>query len=106
MAIDAAARFGAAEAVVDGGRRVSFAGLVADSRRVTAALHASGVERGERVALWAPNRYEWLATALGVLGAGAAVVPVNTRFKAQELSHVLERSGARVVFTVDERQAR
>jgi acyl-CoA synthetase (AMP-forming)/AMP-acid ligase II len=30
------------------------------------------------------------------------VVPVNTRFKAQELSHVLERSGARVVFTVDE----
>ena len=102
MAADAATRFGAAEAVVDGARRVSFAELVADFRRVTAALLASGIERGERVAVWAPNRYEWLVAALGALGAGAAVVPVNTRFKAKEVSYILQRSGARVVFTVGE----
>ena len=102
MATDAAKRFGAAEAVVDGGRRVSFAELVADFRRVTAALLACGIERGERVAVWAPNRYEWLIAALGALGAGAAIVPVNTRFKAKEASHILERSGARVAFTVGE----
>jgi acyl-CoA synthetase (AMP-forming)/AMP-acid ligase II len=102
MASDAAARFGDAEAVVDGGRRVSFAELVADSRRVTAALLASGAKRGERVAIWGPNRYEWLVAALGALGAGAAVVPVNTRFKRNEVSYILERSGARVVFTVGE----
>jgi acyl-CoA synthetase (AMP-forming)/AMP-acid ligase II len=102
MAADAAVRFGEAEAVVDGSRRVSFAELVADCRRVTAGLMASGVERGERVAIWAPNRYEWVIAALGVLGAGAAIVPVNTRFKSQEVKHVLARSGARVVFTVGE----
>jgi HIP---CoA ligase len=100
MAIDSATRFGAAEAVVDRGRRVSFSGLAADFRRVSAALLASGIERGERVAVWAPNRYEWLVAALGALGAGASVVPVNTRFKAGEVRYILDRSGARVVFTV------
>ena len=81
---------------------MTFIELVADFRRVTAALMASGIEPGERVAIWSPNRYEWLVAALGTLGAGAAVVPVNTRFKANEVHHVLERSGARVAFTVGE----
>ena len=101
--VDAAARFGDADAVrrrrADGSRSSE---LVADVRRVTAALIASGIEPGERVAIWSPNRYEWLVAALGTLGAGAAVVPVNTRFKGDEVRHILERSGARVAFTVGE----
>ena len=102
MALDAASRFGDAVAVVDRGRRVSFTELVADARRVTAALLATGLEPGERAAVWSPNRYEWLVAALGILGAGGAVVPVNTRFKGEEVRYILERSGARVVFTVGE----
>ena len=69
---------------------------------MTAALVASGIEPGDRCAIWSPNRYEWLVAALGTLGAGAAVVPVNTRFKREEVRYILERSGARVVFTVGE----
>src|SRR4030095_217001 len=76
--------------------------LATDFRRVTAALMAWGIAPGERIAIWAPNRYEWLVAALGVLGAGAAMVPVNTRFKAKEASYILQRSGARAVFTVGE----
>jgi HIP---CoA ligase len=102
LAVDAAARFGAAEAVVDGSRRVSFAELAGDFRRVTAALIAWGTRRGERVAVWAPNRYEWVVAALAAQGAGAALVPVNTRFKSAEVQHILARSGARVAFTVGE----
>jgi HIP---CoA ligase len=102
MAADAAVRFGDAEAVVDGDRRITYTELLADARRVTAGLVASGIEPGERVAIWSPNRYEWLVAALGTLGAGAAVVPVNTRFKAEEVRYILARSGARVVFTVGE----
>ena len=52
MALDAAARFGDAVAVVDDGRRISFTDLVADARRVTAALLAVGLEPGERAAVW------------------------------------------------------
>ena len=102
MANDAQARDGDAEAVVDGDRRVTFTELVADFRRVTAALLASGIERGDRFAVWAPNRYEWLVATLGGLAAGAALVPVNTRFKGSEARYILERSRARVVFTVGE----
>ncbi|MDQ1431281.1 MAG: HIP---CoA ligase [Actinomycetota bacterium] len=102
MAADAGARFGDAEAVVDGDRRMSFSVLIADARRTTGALVASGFEAGERAAIWSPNRYEWLVAALGILGAGGAVVPVNTRFKREEARYILERSGARAVFTVGE----
>jgi acyl-CoA synthetase (AMP-forming)/AMP-acid ligase II len=102
MAIDAGARFDDAEAVVDGDRRVTFAELVSDFKRVSGALIASGIEVGERIAIWAPNRYEWLVAALGTLAAGGAVVPVNTRFKGEEAKYILGRSGARVAFTVGE----
>jgi len=102
MAADAARRFGDAVAVVDGTRRVSFRELETDFRKLTAALMACGIQRGERVAIWAPNRYEWLVAALGLLGAGAALVPVNTRFKHSEVRYILARSGARVVFTIGE----
>jgi HIP---CoA ligase len=102
MAADAAARFADDLAVVDGERHLTFAELFAEANRVSAGLVAAGVERGDRVAIWSPNRAEWLVAALGILGAGGAVVPVNTRFKSAELRHVLERSGARVAFTVGE----
>ena len=54
MALDAAARFGDAHAVVDRGRRITFTELVADARRVTAGLIATGLEPGERAAVWSP----------------------------------------------------
>ena len=102
MGASTAERCGDIEAVIDGDRRITYRQFVADFKRVTAALATSGIERGERVAIWAPNRYEWVVAAFGILGAGAAVVPVNTRFKANEVHYILERSGARVVFTVGE----
>jgi acyl-CoA synthetase (AMP-forming)/AMP-acid ligase II len=102
MAAETATRFGDAEAVVDGDRRIPFTDVVADFRRVTAALVRANVGRGDRVAVWAPNRYEWLVAALGILGAGAALVPVNTRFKGNEVRYILDKSGARVAFTVGE----
>ena len=102
MALDAAARFGDAHAVVD--RRSSHHVHRAGRRRPTghgrSDRHRS--RAGERAAVWSPNRYEWLVAALGILGAGGAVVPVNTRFKGEEVRYILDRSGARVVFTVGE----
>ena len=44
------------------------------------------------------ERAEWLLTALGTLGAGAALVPVSTRFTGPEALDVIGRSGARALF--------
>ncbi|MFM8303233.1 MAG: AMP-binding protein, partial [Actinomycetota bacterium] len=100
MVRDGATRFGAAEAVVDGDRRVSYAALTAMVADAARALVASGVEAGDRVALWAPNSLEWIVAALGITTAGGVLVPVNTRFKGAEAAHVLGRSGATALFCV------
>ena len=97
---EAAARLGEEEALVDADRRLSFVQLSAEAAGVTRALMASGVEKGDRVALWAPNCAGWAVAALGALGAGAVLVPLNTRFKGGEAAYILRASGARLLFTV------
>jgi acyl-CoA synthetase (AMP-forming)/AMP-acid ligase II len=97
----AAARFGDAEAVVDGDLRLSFAGLAEVAEATTRSVIASGLQPGERAAIWAPNIHEWITAALGVLGAGGVLVPLNTRFKGREAADILSRSGARMLFCVN-----
>jgi acyl-CoA synthetase (AMP-forming)/AMP-acid ligase II len=96
----AAERFGATEALVDTEQRITFAGVADHAARAAGALVASGVEPGDRVAIWAPNCREWVIAALGVFGAGGVLVPLNTRFKGGEARYVLERADAKLLFTV------
>jgi len=100
LVADAAIRFGDAEAVADGAVRLSFAQLERDALAVTGAAIAAGIHPGDRVAMWAPNMAEWIVAALGLVGAGAALVPLNTRFKGPEAAYVITRSRARALFTV------
>ena len=51
--------------------------------------------------IWSPNCAEWVIAALGAVGAGALLVPLNTRFKGAEAAYILRRSGARLLFTVE-----
>jgi acyl-CoA synthetase (AMP-forming)/AMP-acid ligase II len=104
---DAAARFGQKEALVDrhgpGGTvtRLTFDELAEGVATATRAIVANGIDRGDRVAIWAPNCAEWVLAALGAVGAGALLVPLNTRFKGAEAAYVLRESGARMLFTVE-----
>jgi acyl-CoA synthetase (AMP-forming)/AMP-acid ligase II len=93
----AAAEYGADEAVVEGGRRVSFSELGRLVDDAAPALVAAGVEPGDRVAIWAPNSLEWMVASYAVYAAGAVLVPLNTRFKGEEAGHVLRTSGARLL---------
>ncbi len=63
------------------------------------AMMAAGVERGDRVAIWAPNGLGWIVAALGAQSAGAAIVPINTRFKSEEAAYVLSASKAVMLVT-------
>jgi acyl-CoA synthetase (AMP-forming)/AMP-acid ligase II len=97
MVLSAADRFGDAEAVVDGPLRLSFAEIVDRIRCAAGAFADLGIEKGERVAVWAPNSVEWIIAAFGLLTAGGVLVPVNTRFKADEAGDIIGRSGAKAV---------
>ena len=100
LVLTAAREHAGREAVVDEDVRFDFAEL---GRRVDEAVRAAiaaGLLPGDRVAVWAPNCWEWIVAALGVVSAGCVLVPINTRFKGREAGYVLERSGARMLFTV------
>ncbi|WP_326545998.1 FadD3 family acyl-CoA ligase [Mycolicibacterium sp. ND9-15] len=97
LVLNAADRFGDAEAVVDGPLRLSFAELVQRIRCAAGAFADYGLAKGDRAAIWAPNSADWIVAAFGLLVAGGVLVPVNTRFKPEEAADVIGRSGAKAV---------
>lgn len=97
MVLSAADRFGDAEAVVDGPLRFTFTEIVDRIRCAAGAFAELGVDKGDRVAVWAPNSAEWIIAAFGLLTAGGVLVPVNTRFKAEEAGDIIARSKVKAV---------
>ncbi|NKY57528.1 FadD3 family acyl-CoA ligase [Nocardia flavorosea] len=97
LALSTADRFGDAEAVVDGDLRLTYTELADRIRRAAGAYAEAGIGKGDRAALWAPNSAEWIIAALGLMTAGGVLVPVNTRFKAEEAADVIRRSGAKAL---------
>ncbi len=87
--------------VLLGERRLSYRELEAESRRMARALLASGVTRGSRVGLLAPNGPEWVVAWLAAARIGAVVVLLNTFYKARELGWALAHCEAEVLLTVD-----
>ena len=81
-----------------GGQILSYRNLHERVRDVARALIASGIEPGDRVAVWSPNTHHWVLAGLGALYAGATLVPVNTRFTGPEALDVIGRSRTRALF--------
>ena len=88
-------------AIIEGKKRVTYEEL--DSRVVECAkaFIAAGITKGDRVGLWAPNSAEWIVIALGIQSVGAALVPINTRYKPGEASYPLQKTEAKMLFTAD-----
>ena len=78
-------------------RTWTYAELLADAERVARAL-AHRFDKGERVAVWAPNIPEWVLMEYGTALAGVILVTVNPAYQAEELEYVLSQSGASGIF--------
>lgn len=77
---------------------LSYEDLGRRVREIARGLIALGVEPGDRVAIFSDTRVEWTLCDLGALCAGAVVAPIYHTNSSAEARHVLEDSGARVVF--------
>ncbi len=88
-----------APCVIWQGTPISYAELAAQSIGWAQHYQQQGVARGDRVGLYLPNSPTFLAAYLGAQLAGAAVVLINTQYRASELQHILADSAARLVVT-------
>lgn len=96
-----AARYADRTGFVSMGSGVAYGRALAEARAFAAWLQASGVKRGERVALMMPNCLQYPVALFGVLLAGAVVVNVNPLYTPRELRHQLEDSGAVAIVAMD-----
>ncbi len=76
------------------GYRATYRELWEQTGVTARALLARGVKKGDRIALWSPNRFEWVITQYAAARVGAILVNVNPAYRAHELEHVLRQSGA------------
>src|SRR6185503_16297729 len=88
-------RFGDREALVVRwqGYRATYRELWDQTTALARALIASGVQAGDRVGIWAPNRFEWVVTQFASARIGAILVNLNPAYKASELQYALTQSG-------------
>jgi fatty-acyl-CoA synthase len=91
----------AAEAFVAPGERHTWAALQDGAQRIARGLHAAGVRRGDHVGVLLGNGGTWVQVFYACAMLGAVTVPVNTRFKTDELAFCLRQADVKLLLTAD-----
>src|SRR5687768_15973081 len=76
--------------------RATYRELFDATSALARALIASGIEQGDRVGIWSPNRFEWVITQFATARIGAILVNINPAYKSSELGYVLRQSGVKI----------
>jgi fatty-acyl-CoA synthase len=97
----AAERWGAREALAFHGKCWTFADVHAGVDAAAKGLLQLGIAQGDKVALWMVNRPEWLHAMFAIMQIGAVLIPVNTRFRTDDMAYVLGQSDAVAVVLGD-----
>ncbi len=83
-------------------RSVTFAELFDSTRRVATSLRGLGLGHGSTIALFEPNRVEWMIASLAGAAIGARTLGLNTRFRTAELDYLLHVGRCDLVLAPDE----
>lgn len=78
----------------------TFAELEREARLIARGLMAAGVQRGDRVAVWATNVPQWIVLQFALAKAGAILVTVNTSLRAREIEYLLRQSESSTLITI------
>jgi long-chain acyl-CoA synthetase len=83
----------------DGGwRPVSWQAFADEIREIALCCAEAGLEPGDRAAVFAPNRVEWLSAALGIQAAGGVMVPIYAASTSEQAAYVIDHSDAKLLF--------
>ncbi|MBI2761084.1 MAG: long-chain-fatty-acid--CoA ligase [Chloroflexi bacterium] len=89
------------EAIIDGDVRYTYAQFQVRVDRLANGLAALGVQKGDRVALLAPNNHRFLECFYGVTAIGAVLVPLNYRLVPSDFTYIINH-GEAVAFIIDD----
>jgi fatty-acyl-CoA synthase len=79
--------------------RYTYRQLQGEVDRCARALLALGVQKGERVGIWAPNCAEWAITQFATAKIGAILVNINPSYRTHEVQYALKQSGCAYLVT-------
>jgi len=79
------------------GYRATYRALWDTADQIARGLLAMDIQRGDRVGVWSPNRFEWVALQYATARIGAILVNINPAYKSTELAYVLNQSGVSVL---------
>ncbi|MFF3571663.1 AMP-binding protein [Nocardia jiangxiensis] len=98
------ATYGDRDALVDRvtGARWTYRELGARVDALASGLLASGIGKGDRVGIWAPNRAEWTLVQYATAKMGAILVNINPAYRMHELRYVLQQAGIRLLVAATE----
>ena len=94
--------FGTQEAYVGPNERLRWQDIEAGAQLVASSLLAAGIRRGDHVGVLMGNNSTWIQVFFGCAFIGAVTVPINTRFKAEELRFCLHQSEVCALFFDDD----
>jgi len=99
MLEDAAARWGEREALIVRHQNIrwTYRELDEAADRLAAGLLHLGLAPGDRVGIWAPNRYEWIVTQFASAKAGLILVTINPAYRTSELEYALNKVGCKAL---------
>jgi fatty-acyl-CoA synthase len=98
---EAATRWGEREAFSFNGERWTYTQFNDETNRVAKALIALGVQPGEHVALWMTNRPEWLFLMFAIARVGGCIVPLNTRYRTDDVAYTVTQSRSGTLISLD-----
>lgn len=79
--------------------KASYSEFYTQTEKIAKALLAVGLEKGDRVGIWSPNRYEWVLLQYATARIGIILVNINPAYRVHELEYALNQSGIRVLFS-------
>src|SRR5579863_3664961 len=68
---------------------------------LASGLRALGIQAGDRVGIWSPNRVEWLLTQFATARIGAVLVNINPAYRLAELEYALNKVGCRAIIAAE-----
>ncbi len=100
--VTACEKHGEKTAIIYNDDQWSYYEFKSEVDKVSKALLALGIKAEDNIAIWMTNKPEWIFIMYGAIQIGACIVPLNTRYRTDDLGYALKQSNSKMIFLLEE----